>query len=231
MKGSSAVRAIDAGSVSSRKRRRKNTLTLPCRRSAQVPTEELRSYLTLDREILMLRNPLRGEDSECLLERLSSEDPRIRCLAAEALGGMGPIACNAVPALIERLSDGSRAVRYFAAQALGTIGARGELSIPALVGMFSKETDLKPDSPATAAILSLTRIARHKPHQVLTLLWKEASQSIAGARIAAAKCLYAIGTLTPHLLEESLQRAGKSKLPALQQTAAVLQECFNSAGA
>ena len=203
---------------------RRDPMRLPRRRSAELSNEEIQRELTCDREQLVLRNPLRGEPLDCLLERLQYPEERIRCLAAEALGGVGPKACCAIPALISCLEDSSRKVRYYTAQALGNIGTHGDLSAPALVRLIDRETDLSHGSPAKAAILSLDKLAHHKPYHVMTLLWKEASQTLPIARIAAIKCLYLIGTQSPKLLEESLERASRSKIQSLHQTAAILRE-------
>ena len=223
-KGTSAVKRPRRDTSSMRSIGRRDPLRLPRRRSAHVASSELHASLRNEKELLVLRNPLRGEPIECLLERLDSSDERIRFLATEALGGDGPKASSAVPALIKLLMDDSRRVRYAAAQAIGAIGTHGEVSAPALVQLFSVEEDLSPDSPTISAVISLAKIARHKPYQVLTLLWKEASHTVPSARIAAIKCLYRIGLQSPKLLDESLERAKNSKIASLQQTAAVLHE-------
>ena len=222
--GSSAVKRKRRDTSSWRSISRRDQVRLPRRRSAHVPSTELHANLTIDRELLVLRNPLRGEPIECLLERISSPNERIRYLAAEALGEEGPKASSAIESLLLLLNDQSRRVRYAAALAVGCIGTHGELSAPALADLFSREEDLNADSPSVAAIISLAKIARHKPYQVLTILWKEASHTVPIARIAAAKCLYRIGLQSPKLLDESLERVCSSKVPSLHQTAAVLRE-------
>src|ERR1035441_4212359 len=52
-------------------------------------------------------------------QRLSDADREVRQAAAEALGAMGPLATEAVPALVVAVSDADRDVREAAAEAPG----------------------------------------------------------------------------------------------------------------
>ena len=78
--------------------------------------EEIRSQVDIPRET----------------ENLTSPDPTIRMLAAEALGSAGPKAVSAVDPLIEALRDPERGVRTVAATALMGIGPKAKKAVPAL---------------------------------------------------------------------------------------------------
>ena len=83
-----------------------------------------------------------GEDAVGPLVRcLADKKPRVRRLAAFALGEIGPDAKGAVAPLIEQLKDGDRSVRWYAARALGRIGSDASHSIAALVGTLADKDD------------------------------------------------------------------------------------------
>lgn len=83
-----------------------------------------------------------GDDAlEPLVDSLRDQRPRVRELAAFALGEMGPDAREAVPSLVDRLDDVEKSVRVEAAWALGTIGSDAGDSIAALVQTLTDEDD------------------------------------------------------------------------------------------
>lgn len=72
---------------------------------------------------------------------LADERPRVRNLAAFALGEIGPAAKAAVTSLAERLNDGDASVRQEAACALGRIGSGEGHWIGSLVGSLADKDD------------------------------------------------------------------------------------------
>lgn len=67
--------------------------------------------------------PAEPEDLPSALRALAADDPRLRTLAAKALGRQGPSVRSAAPALVAALQDPDPMVRSMAASALGKIGA------------------------------------------------------------------------------------------------------------
>ena len=70
---------------------------------------------------------------------LSDEKSEVRRAAAEALGGLGDAANDAVPQLIESLSDENWSVRGAAAQALGRRGDAANSAVPKLLELLVNE--------------------------------------------------------------------------------------------
>jgi HEAT repeat protein len=69
---------------------------------------------------------------------LGYSDPKLRSLAAYALGTMGPKPASAVPALTRLLRDESEDVRRAAVYALGEMGPEAKSAIPELVKMLHR---------------------------------------------------------------------------------------------
>jgi HEAT repeat protein len=67
--------------------------------------------------------PSEPEDLPSALRALRSDDPRLRTLAAKALGRQGHSVRSAAPELVKALQDPDPMVRSMAASALGKIGA------------------------------------------------------------------------------------------------------------
>ncbi len=66
-----------------------------------------------------------------LIDTMHGRDPKVRRVAAQALGGIGPAASASVPCLIELLDDDQ--VWDAAAEALGGIGREAHAAVPKLV--------------------------------------------------------------------------------------------------
>ncbi|NLS92757.1 MAG: HEAT repeat domain-containing protein [Planctomycetaceae bacterium] len=83
-----------------------------------------------------------GEDAlEPLVDSLRDQRPRVRELAAFALGKMGPDAREAVASLVDRLDDVEAPVRREATCSLGKIGSDAGDSVAALVQTLTDEDD------------------------------------------------------------------------------------------
>lgn len=72
---------------------------------------------------------------------LADPDFEVREAAFHALGGMGPLAREAVPDLMSALEDVDVAARALAADALGRIGAQARAALPLLRRMAADETE------------------------------------------------------------------------------------------
>ncbi len=86
-------------------------------------------------------------------DRDQDSDVHVRKLAALALGDLGPLATQAVPALIEALQDKHPAVRRRVAVALGEIGD------VAVVAVLKKALQDSHESICRAAALALQELA------------------------------------------------------------------------
>lgn len=82
-----------------------------------------------------------------LITVLKQQDATVRVGAADALGGMGPRAKEAIPALAAMLSDPDRAISEHAAFALGCIGPA---AVPELIRVARRGDGYATDSAATA---------------------------------------------------------------------------------
>jgi len=78
-----------------------------------------------------------------LLNGLKDNDTKIRRMAAEALGGIGPDAKPAIPALAEALKDTDEAVRLAAVEALAGIGAERPTIVALVEAMKDKSHKVK----------------------------------------------------------------------------------------
>ena len=73
-----------------------------------------------------------------VIRALHSQDPKLRALAAEYLGGFGPAAGQAVPDLSVCLADTEPQPAEKAAWALGRIGPPASSAVPALVALLGR---------------------------------------------------------------------------------------------
>ena len=76
----------------------------------------------------------------------------VRVNAASALGKMGEVAKDAVPALIEALNDSHEQVRRKSASALGYIGAKARIAVPALIRALSVDESASVRSATARAL-------------------------------------------------------------------------------
>jgi len=85
---------------------------------------------------------------ESLIQTLRSDKASFRAAAARAIGKMGPLATQAVPALVSALKDANRVVRTNCVLALGKIGPAAKDAVSPLVEMLIAErqraTNLRP---------------------------------------------------------------------------------------
>lgn len=88
------------------------------------------------------------------IQLLDGMDPRLREIAAHALGDFGPKAVSAVPTLARHLADESDLVRLYSAYALASIGPAASEAVPAL------QRSAQSDDPAlrSAASHALAKI-------------------------------------------------------------------------
>lgn len=203
---------------------RHSRLILPRRERSEFRTEEILIELRPIADVLLLRNPLRGDYTDNLVKNLQSDNPETRAQAADALGEKGPSASSAVFPLINALQDSSAKVQYFAAQALGNIGTHGDLVAPSLLSLIKQHPDLNSNSAAMAAASALSKLAMHKPNLVLRLVWKAATSRNPKIRLLMARTLYQVGSNAPHILQQSVARMMRSRVRCLRQIASLLDQ-------
>lgn len=75
-----------------------------------------------------------------------------------AIGRIGPLAKNAVPALIEALEVGDPQVDFHVAEALGKIGPAASTAIPALRTLVSESPDADTREAASLAIKQISEV-------------------------------------------------------------------------
>lgn len=136
-----------------------------------------------------------------LVVALGSADSAVRWRAARALGRLGPLACEAVPAIGAVVArDPDRQARVIAAESLGWIGDCARLAVPALV---TRARDDDGDMRSSAA-LALGRIGWGDDEAVLALI-ESLKDPRADVRASAASALGQMGPeakeAVPALLE------------------------------
>jgi HEAT repeat protein len=133
-----------------------------------------------------------------LIDALRSEDNGLRIGAARALGGMGPLAKDALPALLDNLGHGDPAVQREVADALGSLG---EVALPKLTEALSWK-EARQRATAALALRAMGRAASPAAAPMLAQLGKETEAS---ARSAFLTALPRIGTepsaLVPPLVD------------------------------
>jgi len=80
-------------------------------------------------------------DVDRLIKALGDEHGLARYSAADALGKIGPVTDDVIPALIEALGDEHGLGRLHAARALSKTGPAAEDAIPALQGLSANEAE------------------------------------------------------------------------------------------
>jgi hypothetical protein len=155
------------------------------------------------------------------------EDKYVRGRAAEALGGMGPAAAEAVPALISALCDDSSYVRPKAALSLAQIGLAPENVVPALVRTLRDKkphvreaaaTALGQFGPAAAKAVSALINAFEDREKIVRLQAAVALGKIGPAAASAAPALTVLLDDEREILEcaaGALERIGPAAGPAL----------------
>jgi HEAT repeat protein len=136
-----------------------------------------------------------------LVVALGSTDSAVRWRGARALGRLGPLACEAVPAIGAVVArDSDREARMSAAESLGWIGDCARLAVPALV---TQARDDDGDMRSSAA-LALGRIGWGDDEAVLALI-ESLKDPRADVRGSAATALGQMGPeakgAVPALLE------------------------------
>lgn len=101
-----------------------------------------------------------------LIETSSDAKPGMRSAAVFALGELGPVTKDVVPALIERLKDTEAPVRFKAIGALESIGPRAKASLPALFRLTEEDKD-----PITrlSVVMALWKIDPQPKHAQLAV--------------------------------------------------------------
>ena len=122
------------------------------------------------------------------IERLKSDDAKVRCEAARALMILRPRTQDAIGALTEALGDESQRVRFTAAQALGSIGPQADAAADALAAALKDEKDAVRWNAAAA--LAKIRPGGGKAVYALTKALKDNNIQV---RRYAADALGAIG--------------------------------------
>jgi hypothetical protein len=106
----------------------RSKLPLPLQRCLPAPSRELNEDALLSAVKFIRPTPVQP-----LVEVLGDRDPRVRVVAAQALGELRVGADAAVPVLARALSDPDARVRQAAAEALGDLGSAAMPALPALI--------------------------------------------------------------------------------------------------
>jgi HEAT repeat protein len=112
-----------------------------------------------------------GPAVPALIELINGPDRGMRVCAAQAIGGIGPAAKDAVPSLvraIERSDGDNETFTDYAAQALGRIGQQAKSAGPALHALLGD--DSRGDS---VIVTALTEIGAPPPEKLLETLLEE----------------------------------------------------------
>jgi len=123
-----------------------------------------------------------------------------RIRAAEALGGIGPTAADAVPALIDALRDDDSAVREYAASALGRMGPAAKEAVPAIAENLKDGAD----GARLMAAIALSEIGPVAANAVPALAETLKGEELALCR-KAADALAQIGPAAVPTLTEALK--------------------------
>ncbi len=116
-----------------------------------------------------------------LIEGLKSNDTMMRSGAARALGGMGPVARDAIPALIENLGFWEAGVQNDAIEALGSIGESAKPKI--LEALAAKEPRQR--SAAALALGAIGKPAKDATGPILAQLQGESDVTVRASLITA----------------------------------------------
>ena len=117
-----------------------------------------------------------------LIKALSADDSGLRAGAARALGGMGPVAKEAIPALRDNFGHGEISVRTEAVGALALIGPEAVAPVIEALGW----TEPLQRGSAALALAELGAVAKSAEPALLQMLAKETDP---GARAAALTAL------------------------------------------
>ena len=131
------------------------------------------------------------------------QDPKSRWMAVVALGEMGAIARDAVPALIEALEDGDAAVRWDAAKALGKMGPAAASAVPALAAALHEHDDVIVRQYAVAALGKIGPPAKAAVPALIGALKEESSH----IDEQASEALVSIGPAAVPALIEAMKDA------------------------
>ena len=237
-----AIVRVDATGNVTRRRAFRNELPLPKLveklingRLLLAEDADDRAIVTLAHEALFTAWPaLRDwiEDNRSKLQRLdrvllslASIDPMDRAYAAEALGGMGPLAPEVVSALLAALRDADEAVRRASATALGQIGPAAAEAIPALIDKLGDVYEVRRASTKAigqigpAAIPALTAALRGHVNERIRSASAAALGRIGSAALKAIPALIAaLGDADEGVRRNSataLGQIGSAAVPAL----------------
>lgn len=133
-----------------------------------------------------------------LIDGLRSPDTMMRLGAARALGGMGSVAKDAVPALIENLGHGDNDVQ---ADVIAALGAIGDPAKPKLIEALAWK---EPRQRATAA-LALGAMGKAAPDAAAPMLARLKTEPDTTARAALLTALPRTGTDATAVLIEALK--------------------------
>ncbi|HET6410352.1 MAG TPA: HEAT repeat domain-containing protein, partial [Chthoniobacteraceae bacterium] len=150
-----------------------------------------------------------------LIQGLSSDDATLRAGSAKALGGMGTVANESIPALIANLNHGDNDVQREVVEALAIMGADAKASlIPALSDKESRTRQ--------SAVLALAAMGKDSNDVAAVMLERLSVETDTNVRISLLTALPKLGAdskiLVPRLIEglndsnESIRRASVNGL-------------------
>jgi hypothetical protein len=144
--------------------------------------------------ILSVVQPNSGKVHQ-LIQALDSWSARKRIRAADSLGGLGPLAAEAVPHLLRLLRDKNETVRASAAEALGMIGVETEEVVGKLLSIVKRAEVYYDSTHAARALANLGRLG------VYALLDATDSRGYAVAHDALQSLSQMGHRAVPHLID------------------------------